>query len=69
MKLILNMYRQAIKLWKMFYHLYKHFDPFLNLFPPLYVPSIRKKAAPIVKYICLSNYLIHKKIFLLKIFL
>ena len=31
-----------IKLWKMFYLLFKHFDPFLNLFPSLYVPSIKK---------------------------
>ena len=46
-------YKAAIKLWNLFYLLFKHFDPFLNLFPSLYVPSIRKKAA-IVMYVYLS---------------
>jgi hypothetical protein len=46
-----NIDKQAIKLWNMLYLLFKHFDPFLNLFPSLFVPSIKKKAA-IVK--CLS---------------
>ena len=39
----LNTLDQAIKLRNLYYLLLKHFDPYLNLFPSLYVPSIRKK--------------------------
>ena len=39
----------------MFYLLFKHFDPFLNLYPSLYVHSIKKKAEAIVQ--CMSIYL------------
>ena len=45
----------AIKLWNMFYLLFQHFDPFLNLFPSFYVPSIQRKAEVIVE--CMSIYL------------
>ena len=55
-----NIVQQTIKLWNMFYLLFKHFDPFLNLFPSLYVPSIRKKAV-IVK--CMSIYLSYSYIY------
>ena len=34
----------AIKLTNIFYLLFKHFYPFLNLFPYFYVPSIKKKS-------------------------
>ena len=41
----------------MFFLLFKHFYHFINLFPSLYVPSIRKKAAAIVK--CKSEMYIY----------
>ena len=50
----------AIKLWNMIYLLFKHFDPFLNLFPSLYVPSIRKKQRRSYT-VHISIFLIHKK--------
>ena len=41
---VIVMFFLAIKLWNMFYLLFKHFDPFIK-FPSLYVPSIWAKAA------------------------